>query len=80
MAETSVSFGAETSGNTVISPVNAPGDHAACDAETARLQARIARLEAALRRHTEFFTDSHDTELCGGCLRPSPCPDLGLLA
>ena len=62
---------AETSGNLAISPANTPGDHAACDAE-------IARLRAALRRHVLSFTDPKGTVLCGGCLEPAPCPDVAL--
>jgi hypothetical protein len=41
-------------------------------------EAEIARLRAALRRHTHTFTDRHDTEVCGGCLEPAPCPDAAL--
>ena len=67
---------AETSGNLAISP---GGQHAACDAVTARLLDRIRRLEAALRHHTHSFTDKGQA-ICGGCLQPSPCPDTGLIS
>jgi hypothetical protein len=40
------SFGTETAGSMSVSPLNAPGDHAACDAETARLRARADAAEA----------------------------------
>jgi ubiquinone biosynthesis protein UbiJ len=45
-----VSFGAETTGNVAVSPAGNPGDHAACDAEIARLRAEIARLRAEIAR------------------------------
>jgi hypothetical protein len=35
---------------------------------------------AALRRHTQWFTDSHGMRICGGCLSRWPCPDADLLA
>ena len=42
-------------------------------------EARVAGLEDALRRHTLSFADPKGGgELCGGCLKPSPCPDAGL--
>jgi hypothetical protein len=50
----------------------------AARAERDRAVAKVARLEAALRRHTYSFTDSRGTVLCGGCLREAPCPDAGL--
>ena len=37
--------------------------------------AELAPLREALRAHTHSFTDHAGVELCGGCLRPSPCPD-----
>lgn len=40
--------------------------------------ARLAVLEAALRRHTHAFTDPGGAVLCGGCLEPAPCPDAAL--
>jgi Zn finger protein HypA/HybF involved in hydrogenase expression len=36
------------------------------------------QLRAALKRHTHHFTDHAGVDLCGGCLRPSPCPDAAL--
>jgi hypothetical protein len=44
-------------------------------AERERLAAEIADLKDALRRHTFYFDDSKGERLCGGCLRPHPCPD-----
>ena len=37
--------------------------------------AATAPLREALRGHMHSFTDHAGVELCGGCLRPSPCPD-----
>jgi hypothetical protein len=37
-----------------------------------------AGLREALRRHTHSFTDPGGAVLCGGCLRPAPCPDAAL--
>jgi predicted amidohydrolase len=39
---------ATTAGNAAISPSNAPGDHAACDAEITRLRARVEAVEEQL--------------------------------
>ena len=52
MAESVVGFGAETSGSVAISPADAPGDHAACDAEIARLGEHVARLSREHARHS----------------------------
>lgn len=78
MPESVVGYGTETAGTTAISPVHSPGDHAACDAEIARLRAEITALRNALKRHVNWFTDKDGVRLCGGCLRRSPCPDAGL--
>lgn len=43
---TAVSFGGETAGSLAVSPVNAPGDHAACDAVFARMKKRAEAAEA----------------------------------
>ena len=47
MAE--VSFGTETAGSMAVSP---PGDHAACDAEIARLTRHVERLGREHARHS----------------------------
>jgi hypothetical protein len=39
------------------------------------LLAALEAADAALRRHMHPFTDHQGISLCGGCLRPSPCPD-----
>jgi hypothetical protein len=43
-----------------------------------RAETELAALREALRGHMHSFTDHTDTDLCGGCLRPSPCPDAAL--
>jgi hypothetical protein len=40
----------------------------------------LGPLREALRRHLASFTDPEGVVLCGGCLRPSPCPDAALAA
>lgn len=40
--------------------------------------AELAALREALRGHMHSFTDHAGVVLCGGCLRPSPCPDAAL--
>jgi hypothetical protein len=66
-------------GNTALSgSVGGPDDHAACERQIARLLSRVAALEAALRCHVPAFTDPEGVVLCGGCLRPAPCPDAAL--
>jgi hypothetical protein len=39
------------------------------------LLAAVEALSTALQRHREWFTDSKGVMLCGGCLKPVPCPD-----
>ena len=80
MPESVVGYGTETAGTTAISQVHSPGDHAACDAEIARLRAEITALREALGRHVNWFTDDDRVKVCGGCLRESPCPDDALAA
>ena len=48
------------------------------EARAEAAEAKVAELEAALRRHTHTCTDSKGT-VCGGCLEPAPCPDAALL-
>jgi hypothetical protein len=48
MADSFASSGTGTAGNTAVSPANAPGDHAACDAEMTRLRRRAEAAEAKL--------------------------------
>ena len=43
-------FAAQTSGSMLVCSDDVPGAHAACDAEIARLRARLAALEAAVRQ------------------------------
>jgi hypothetical protein len=38
------------------------------------LLAAIEDLTAALERHREWFS-RNGFKICGGCLRPAPCPD-----
>jgi hypothetical protein len=47
-------------------------------AERERAEAELAGVREALKRHAHAFTDPKGAVLCGGCLRPAPCPDAGL--
>lgn len=57
MAEVIIGTGAESAGNTAISLENHPGQHAACDAEIARLRARLNgerdRIAAAVKARAD---------------------------
>ncbi len=41
-------------------------------------EAKVAALEAALRKHMQWFKDEKGAKVCGGCLEPAPCPDAAL--
>ena len=47
---------AATAGSMMISPASSPGDHAACDAEIARLRERAERDEATVDALYEYAT------------------------
>jgi hypothetical protein len=62
VAETFAGTGTETGSNTAVSPDTRPGQHAACDAEIARLQARAEAAEtmlARVRNHCVSLTDRY---------------------
>jgi hypothetical protein len=44
-----------------------------------RLVAALEAADAALKRHMQWFGSMGD-RLCGGCLRPVPCPDTNVIA
>jgi hypothetical protein len=56
-----------------------PGHQPSWLADVSRLLAALEAADAALKRHMQWF-GSMGERLCGGCLRPVPCPDTNVIA